>query len=179
MVVFICFINFDYLEYKLLKEEELIDQYKYVILFSGGKDSLFIYGLVQELGEVYLVFVNELGWYWFIVVNVYCYFCEYEFNMVKFWMNCDCVFNWMLCFFLFIKFNYQCICVDIYLICMYIVVVFFFVVFFVVCKCKVGNVLIGNEYDIIMCGLQEGILYYYGLYDQSKYFDNVFICYYK
>lgn len=173
------FINSDYPEYKPVKEEEPTDQHKYAILSSGGKDSLLTYGLVQELGEAHPVFVNESGRHWFTAVNAYRYFREHEPNTAKPWTNCDRVFNWMLRFFPFIKPNYQRIRADIYPIRMYTVAVFLFAVLPVARKRKVGNVLIGNEYDTTMRGLQEGISHYYGLYDQSKYFDNALTRYYK
>lgn len=155
------------------------DYGKYAILSSGGKDSLLTYGLVKELGEAHPVFVNESGRHWFTAVNAYRYFKEAEPNTRKPWTNCDRVFNWMVRQLPFIKENFQNIRADIYPIRMWNVAVFVFSTLPVVRNRGIGNVLIGNEYDTTVKGNFQGISYYNGLYDQSKYFDNALTRYYQ
>ena len=78
----------------------------------------------------------------------------------------------------FIKENFQNIRADIYPIRLWTVAVFLFGVLPVVRKRKIGNILIGNEYDTTLKGSHNGITHYKGLYDQSAYFDNAMSRYY-
>lgn len=173
------FSNSLYSDLKLQKEKEEIDLNKYAILSSGGKDSLLTYGIIKEFAEPYPVFINEAGRHWFTAVNSHRYFKENEPNTRKPWCNSDRVFNWMIKQFPFIKENYASIRADIYPIRLWTVAVFLFGVLPVVRANKIGNVLIGDEYDTTVTGNIEGITHYNGLYDQSKYFDNALTRYYR
>ena len=155
------------------------DPGKYAILSSGGKDSLLTYGIVNEIGEAYPVFINESGRHWFSAVNAYKHFKKAEPNAEKPWCNSDRVFNWMLRQLPFIRENYADIRADIYPIRLWTVAVFLFGVLPVVRKKAIGNVLVGNEYDTTLKGETAGIPHYNGLYDQSKYFDNALTRYYR
>jgi len=159
--------------------QEKNDPGKYAILSSGGKDSLLTYGIVNEIGEAYPVFINESGRHWFTAVNAYRHFKAIEPNTEKPWCNSDRVFNWMLRQLPFIRENYAEIRADIYPIRLWTVAVFLFGVLPVVLKKGIGNVLVGNEYDTTVKGETAGIPHYNGLYDQSKYFDNALTRYYK
>ncbi|WP_420321387.1 hypothetical protein [Flagellimonas sp.] len=150
----------------------------YAILSSGGKDSLLTYGLIKELGIAHPVFINESGRHWFTAINAYKYFREKEPNTAKPWCNSDRIFNWMARQMPFIKENFQNIRADIYPIRLWTVGVFLFGVLPIALKRKVGNILIGNEFDTTMKGNYKGITHYQGLYDQSKYFDNALTRYY-
>ena len=79
----------------------------------------------------------------------------------------------------FIKANFQNIRSDIYPIRLWTVAVFLFGALPIARKRKVGNILIGNEYDTTVKGNFNGITHYHALYDQSKYFDNVLTRYYN
>jgi hypothetical protein len=151
----------------------------YAILSSGGKDSLLTYGMVKELGEAHPIFINESGRHWFTAVNAHRHFRSIEENTRKPWTNSDRIFNWMVRQLPFIKDNFQNIRADIYPIRMWTVAVFLFGVLPIVRKLRIGNVLIGNEYDTTYRGNHHGISHYNGLYDQSKYFDNVLSRYYQ
>lgn len=151
----------------------------FAILSSGGKDSLLSYGLAQEFGEVHPVFINESGRHWFTAVNAHRHFKEIEPNTVKPWCNSDRVFNWMLRRMPFIKENYNAIRADIYPLRLWTVAVFLFGVLPVVKARKIGNVIIGDEYDTTVRSVTQGITHYAGLYDQSKYFDNALSRYFK
>lgn len=152
---------------------------KYAILSSGGKDSLLTYGIISEIAEPYPVFINEAGRHWFTAVNSHKYMKEIEPNTEKPWCNSDRLFNWMLRQLPFIKENYASIRADIYPIRLWTVAVFLFGVLPIVRKKKIGNILIGNEYDTTVKGTTSGISHYNGLYDQSKYFDNAMTGYYR
>lgn len=173
------FSNTKYNELSLKKEQAETDSTKYAILSSGGKDSLLTYGLINEIGDPYPVFINEAGRHWFTAVNSHRYFKENEPNTEKPWCNSDRAFNWMLKQFPFIKENYANIRADIYPIRLWTVAVFLFGVLPVARKKGIGNILIGDEYDSTMKGKMNGIPHYHALYDQSKYFDNALTRYYK
>jgi hypothetical protein len=154
------------------RENSEVDLHQFVILSSGGKDSLLTYGVIKELGEAHPVFINESGRHWFTAVNAYRHFKEMEPNTRKPWCNSDRIFNWMIRQLPFIKDNFQNIRADIYPIRLWTVSVFLFGVLPIARQKKVGNILIGNEYDTTIKGNYQGISHYHGLYDQSKYFDN-------
>ncbi|WP_378179840.1 hypothetical protein [Aquimarina sp. SS2-1] len=172
------FVNTQFSHLKLEKEKAITNKDAYAILSSGGKDSLLTYGLVKELGEAHPVFINESGRHWFTAVNAHNRFREIEPNTVKPWCNSDRIFNWMVKQMPFIKENFQNIRADIYPIRLWTVSVFLFGVLPVARKRRIGNILIGNEYDTSVKSNYKGITHYNGLYDQSKYFDNALTRYY-
>lgn len=152
---------------------------EYVILSSGGKDSLLSYGVVKDLGHgAHPVFINESGRHWFTAINAFKYMEGREPNTSRVWCNSDRVFNWMLRQMPFIRENFADIRADIYPIRLWTVAVFLFGVLPIARKRKVGNILIGDEYDTTLKLNHEGITHYGGLYDQSKYFDNALTRYY-
>lgn len=151
----------------------------FVILSSGGKDSLLTYGIVKEIGTAHPVFINESGRHWFTAINSYKYYKEHEPNTVKPWCNSDRIFNWMVRQMPFIKENHQNIRADIYPIRLWTVAVFLFGTLPVVRNRRIGNILIGNEYDCTLKTQYKGITHYNALYDQSKYFDNRLTRYYE
>ncbi|MBI9071354.1 MAG: hypothetical protein JEY94_07130 [Melioribacteraceae bacterium] len=175
----IIFENNDYQNTVLKKESSKPDSEKFVILSSGGKDSLLSYGILNELYETHPVFINESGRHWFTAYNSYLYFKEHEPNTVKPWCNSDRIFNWMVKQMPFIKSNFQDIRADIYPIRLWTVAIFLFGVLPVARKRNIRNIIIGNEYDTTLKLNYNGITHYAALYDQSKYFDNALTRYYK
>lgn len=155
------------------------DDRKFVILSSGGKDSLLSYGLINELGQAYPVFINEAGRHWFTAVNAYRYFREHELRTAKPWCNSDRVFNWMLRKLPFIRPDFAQVRADIYPVRLWTVAVFLFGALPVALKEGAGNVLIGDEYDTTVRGRTAGISHYSGLYDQSRCFDAALTRYYR
>ncbi|HMB62516.1 MAG TPA: hypothetical protein VKN36_05555 [Eudoraea sp.] len=175
----VLFSNTRFGNLKLVKNISHTDRDQYGILSSGGKDSLLTYGIVKELGEAHPVFINESGRHWFTAINAYRHFLEIEPNTAKPWCNSDRIFNWMVKQMPFIKEHFQNIRSDIYPIRLWTVAVFLFGVLPVARKRKLGNILIGNEYDTTVRSNMNGISHYSGLYDQSKYFDNALTRYYQ
>ena len=161
------------------KPRDTTDPEKYAILSSGGKDSLLTYGIINEIGQAYPIFINEAGRHWFTAVNTHKHFKKIESNMEKPWCNSDRVFNWMLKRLPLIRENYASIRADIYPIRLWTVAVFLFGVLPIVRKKGIGNILLGNEYDTTVKGETAGISHYNGLYDQSKFFDNALTRYYR
>lgn len=151
----------------------------FVILSSGGKDSLLSYGLVKEMGkQAHPVFINESGRHWFTAINAFKHLEGTEANTARVWCNSDRIFNWFLRQMPFIKKNFADIRADIYPIRLWTVAVFLFGVLPIAKKRKVGNILIGDEYDTTVKLNFQGITHYSGLYDQSKYFDNALTRYF-
>jgi creatinine amidohydrolase/Fe(II)-dependent formamide hydrolase-like protein len=151
----------------------------YMILSSGGKDSLLTYGLLKELSrETHPVFINESGRHWFSAINAYKHLSETEPNTARVWCNSDRIFNWMLRFMPFIREDFLKVRADIYPVRIYTVAVFLFGVLPLARKTGAGNILIGDEYDTSMKSSYRGITHYEGLYDQSRYFDRALTRYY-
>jgi len=151
----------------------------FAILSSGGKDSLLTYGLIKDLDkQAHPIFINESGRHWFTAINAFKYLEENEPNTARVWCNSDRIFNWMLRQMPFIKKNFADIRADIYPVRLWTVAVFLFGVLPIARKRKVGNILIGDEYDTTLKLNHEGITHYGGLYDQSKYFDNALTRYF-
>jgi len=151
----------------------------FVILSSGGKDSLLTYGIIRDLGKnAHPVFINESGRHWFTAINAFKHLEANEPNTARVWCNSDRIFNWMLRQMPFIKSNFTEIRSDYYPIRLWTVAVFLFGVLPIVRKRYVGNILIGDEYDTTVKLTHEGITHYNGLYDQSKYFDNALTRYF-
>jgi creatinine amidohydrolase/Fe(II)-dependent formamide hydrolase-like protein/7-cyano-7-deazaguanine synthase in queuosine biosynthesis len=151
----------------------------YLVMSSGGKDSLLSYGLLKELGkEVHPVFINESGRHWYTASNAFKYLRENEPHTAKVWCNSDRVFNWMLRQMPCIRKDYKSLRADMYPIRLWTVAVFLFGVLPLAQKRNLRNVVIGNEYDSTMKSAFKGITHYDSLYDQSKYFDNALTRYY-
>jgi hypothetical protein len=155
-----------------------LDEEAYIILSSGGKDSLLSYGILNEMASAHPVYVNESGRHWYTAYNAYHKMLQTEPNTSRVWCNCDRIFNWMVRQMPFIRENYQNIRADIYPIRLWTVSVFLFGVLPLARKRKVKNIIIGNEYDTTLQLQQDGITHYAALYDQSKYFDNTLTRYY-
>lgn len=174
----VIFDGYPFSNLEVQKENATTLDNEYAILSSGGKDSLLTYGIINEIGVAHPVFINESGRHWFTAVNAHNHFKEIEPNTAKPWCNSDRIFNWMVRQMPFIKENFQNIRADIYPIRLWTVAVFLFGVLPIARKRRLGNVLIGNEFDTTVKGNCNGISHYHALYDQSKYFDNALTRYY-
>ena len=89
----ITFINSGYRDLNFEWQYHESDINNYVILSSGGKDSLLSYGLFKELKNVHPVFINESGRHWFTALNAFRYLKEKEKNTARVWCNSDRIFN--------------------------------------------------------------------------------------
>lgn len=152
---------------------------RFVLLSSGGKDSLLSYGLLTELGkDVHPVFINESGRHWFTAINAHKYINDTNPNTAKVWCNSDRIFNWFLHYMPFIRDDFAKVRADIYPVRLWTVAVFGFGALPIALKVKAGNIIIGNEYDTSMKSNYHGITHYQALYDQSRYFDNALTRYF-
>ncbi len=153
---------------------------RYVVLSSGGKDSLLSYGLLKELKcETHAIFVNESGRHWFTALNAYRYFAANEPNTSRVWTNSDRVFSWMLRHLPFVRPDFADIRADEYPIRLWTVGVFLFGVLPLVRKRGIGRIVIGDEFDTTVRMSFHGITHYNGLFDQSRYFDSALTRYYN
>lgn len=175
----IIFENSQFPSAKIETNTQEQDPDKYVILSSGGKDSLLSYGILNEIGTAVPVFVNESGRHWYSAYNAYHAMAESDPNTSRVWSNSDRMFNFMVRQMPFIRENFQNIRADIYPIRLWTVAVFLFGVLPVARKQGVKNIVIGNEYDTTMSMNHQGTTHYAALYDQSRYFDNMFSRFYQ
>lgn len=152
---------------------------RYLILSSGGKDSLLSYGLLKEIGgEVHPIYVNESGKHWFTALNAYRHFAEHVPHTGRVWTNADRLFSWMLRHFPFVRQDFANVRADEYPIRLWTVAVFLFGVLPMARSRGLGRVIIGDEFDTTERATHEGITHYSGLFDQSRYFDDTLTRYY-
>ena len=155
------------------------DPSRYLILSSGGKDSLLSFGLLRELGrEVHPVFINESGRHWYTALNAFRYFSATFPHATKVWTNADRLFAWMLRHFPFVRKDFAKIRSDEYPIRLWTVAVFLFGALPIARNRSIGRVIIGDEFDTTSRNTFQGITHYDGLYDQSRYFDNALTRYF-
>jgi len=152
----------------------------YVLLSSGGKDSLLSYGLLKEVGgRVHPVFINESGRHWYTALNAYRHFKEHYNETARVWTNADRVYTWMLRHLPFIRQDFATVRADEYPVRLWTVAVFIFGALPLARLRGAGRVVLGDEHDTTETGKLKGILHYKGLYDQSRYFDEAMTEYYQ
>jgi creatinine amidohydrolase/Fe(II)-dependent formamide hydrolase-like protein len=155
------------------------DHSLHAVLSSGGKDSLLSFGLLKEIKEeVHPVFINESGRHWFTALNGYRYFSANYPQTARVWINADRLFAWMLRHFPFIRQDFARIRSDEYPVRLWTVAVFLFGALPLLRKRGIGRLVIGDEFDTTSRLSHKGITHYDGLYDQSRYFDNLLTRYY-
>ncbi len=152
---------------------------RFAVLSSGGKDSLLSFGLLKEIGrEVHPVFINESGRHWFTALNAYRHFAANIPCTARVWTNSDRVFNWMLRQLPFVRQDFNRLRSDEYPIRLWTVAVFLFGALPILRKRGISRLIIGDEFDTTQRSSYRGITHYSGLYDQSRFFDNVLTRYF-
>jgi len=150
-----------------------MDTMKSGILSSGGKDSLLTYGLLKELDStVYPLYMNESGGHWRTALTAYKYHKKIEPNTQRVWTNVDRFYSFMLDHLRFIRPDHRKIWHDTYPIrlCIFPFYVFSLLPIFV--EEKIGNLLLGSEFDDLRYEIQyKGIQHYFGVYDQHQNYD--------
>ena len=143
------------------------------ILSSGGKESLLTYGILKEIGaEVHPIYVNESGGHWRTALPAYKQFKHHDLNTKKVWTNVDRLYTFMLDHMKIIKKNHRKIWADTYPIRLCIFPVYVFSVLPIFVNNKIGNVLIGSEFDDPRTSLYfAGIKHFFGIFDQTQEFD--------
>jgi creatinine amidohydrolase/Fe(II)-dependent formamide hydrolase-like protein len=152
---------------------------KHAILSSGGKDSLLSFALINEAGyEVHPVFINESGRHWYTALNAYRYFKVTFPNTARVWTNADRLFSGILRHLSFIRPDFEKLRSDYYPVRLWTVAVFLFGAIPILRKRGIGRLVIGDEFDTTIRTSYKEISHYDGLFDQSRYFDNMLSRYY-
>jgi hypothetical protein len=150
------------------------DPSRHAILSSGGKESLLTLGLLREIGcDTYPIFVNESGRHWLTALNAYRHLAASHPGTGRVWTNSDRVFAWFLRRLPFVRQDFANVRSDEYPIRLWTVAVFLFGVLPLMRVNRVGRLLIGDEFDTTRRAYHRGIPHYDGLYDQSRYFDQM------
>jgi len=145
------------------------------ILSSGGKESLLTYALSKEIGcNVYPLYVNESGGHWRTALTAYRYHTENDFNTCKVWTNVDRFYVFMLDNLTFIRSDHRKVWADTYPLRLCIFPFYVFSLLPIFCNRKIGNLLIGSEFDDLRIKpTYLGITHYFGVYDQHQDYDNL------
>lgn len=143
------------------------------ILSSGGKEALTTYCMLKELGaEVHPLYVNESGGHWRTALTAYRWHSENEPNTCRIWTNVDRFYLFMLDNLKIVKKNHRRIPGDTYPIRLCIFPVYLFQLLPVFLDRRIGNLLIGSEFDDPRGEWTfNGIKHYFGIYDQHQDFD--------
>ncbi len=143
------------------------------VLSSGGKESLLTYGLLKELGcKVYPLYVNESGGHWRTALTAYRYHKKNEPNTQKIWTNVDRFYVFMLDNLRFIRSDHRKVWADTYPIRLCIFPFYVFSLLPIFSRKKIGNLLIGSEFDDLRIKpVYLGISHYFGVYDQHQDYD--------
>ncbi|MBN1860582.1 MAG: hypothetical protein JW840_03880 [Candidatus Thermoplasmatota archaeon] len=152
---------------------EGVDPSKAGVLSSGGKDSLLTYGLLKELGSTtYPFYVNESGGHWRTALTAYNYHKRIEPLTQRVWTNVDRFYGFMLDHLLFIRPDHRRIWHDTYPIRLCIFPFYVFSLLPVFIDERIGNVLLGSEFDDLRYETRfKGIQHYFGVYDQHQDYD--------
>ena len=150
-----------------------MDKSKCCVLSSGGKESLLTYGILKEICcKVYPFYVNESGGHWRTALTAYRYHKKNEPNTQKVWTNVDRFYVFMLDNLKFIRFDHRKIWADTYPIRLCIFPFYVFSLLPIFSNKKIGNLLIGSEFDDLRVRpICLGIPHYFGVYDQHQNYD--------
>jgi hypothetical protein len=143
------------------------------ILSSGGKESLLTYGLINEIGcKTYPFYVNESGGHWRTAIPAYRYHKRNDKKTQRVWTNVDRFYVFMLDNLKFIRTDHRRIRADTYPIRLCIFPFYVFLLLPLFSEEKIGNLLIGSEFDDLRSSPNyKGIPHYYGIYDQHQDYD--------
>jgi hypothetical protein len=143
------------------------------VLSSGGKESLLTYAMLKEIGtEVHPLYVNESGGHWRTALPAYRQFRDSDPNTGRVWTNVDRFYTFMLDKMRIIRKDHRKIWADTYPIRLCIFPVYVFLLLPIFAKRRIGNILIGSEFDDPrMSPYFAGIRHFFGVYDQMQDFD--------
>jgi hypothetical protein len=143
------------------------------VLSSGGKESLLTYGILKEIGaEVHPLYVNESGGHWRTALPAYRQCRDSDPNTARVWTNVDRFYTFMLDQMRIIRKDHRKIWADTYPIRLCIFPVYVFLLLPIFAKRRIGNILIGSEFDDPrMSTYFAGIRHFFGVYDQTQEFD--------
>jgi len=150
-----------------------MDKNRCGILSSGGKESLLTYGLLNEIGcKTYPFYVNESGGHWRTAIPAYRYHKKIDNKTQRVWTNIDRFYVFMLDNLKIIRPEHRKIWADTYPIRLCIFPFYVFLLLPIFVGKKIGNLLIGSEFDDLRSTPEYlGIRHYYGIYDQHQDYD--------
>lgn len=149
---------------------------RYVVLSSGGKESLLSYGLLREITKaeddaVHPVFVNESGRHWYTALNSYRTFVRSDHNSARVWTNSDRIYGFMNRLLPFVRKDFAQLRADDYPIQLWTLAIFLFGTLPIARTRGAGRIIVGDEYDTTRLASLKGIKHYDGVFDQSRFFD--------
>ncbi len=157
-----------------------VDHNSVAIMSSGGKESLLTYGLMREAGaNVYPIYFNESGAHWKTALPAYRYMKSNDSNTMKIWSDIDRFYRSVNSLMPIFRPGALDMWSDTYPIQLFIFPVYIFASLPYIEKYSIGNVLKGDEFDDPK-GFQptNGIEHFYGILDQSKFFDDLLTDYF-
>ena len=145
------------------------------IMSSGGKESLLTYGLMNEIGaEVYPIYFNESGSHWKTAIPAYRYMSERDPRTLRIWSDIDRFYRKVNRILPIFKKGALEMWSDTYPIQLFIFPVYIFASLPYIEKYAIGNVMKGDEFDDPRSFEPlDGIRHFYGILDQTKYFDDM------
>jgi len=151
------------------------DKYSCGILSSGGKESLLTYNLLNEVGcKTYPLYVNESGGHWRTALPAYRHHKSNDSKTQRVWTNVDRFYVFMLDNLKFIRPDHREVWADTYPLRLCIFPYYVFLLLPIFADKKIGNLLIGSEFDDLRSTPEYlGINHYYGIYDQHQDYDIV------
>ena len=143
------------------------------VLSSGGKESLLTYAVLRELGvKVHPLYVNESGGHWRTALTAYRHHATNEPLTGRVWTNVDRFYVFMLDILRIIRRDHRRVRADTYPIRLCIFPFYVFALLPVFLERRIGNLLIGTEFDDPRLEpVHRGIRHYFGIYDQSQDYD--------
>lgn len=143
------------------------------VLSSSGKESLLTYAILKEIGaKVFPLYVNESGGHWRTALPAYRHHVRSEPNTERVWTNVDRFYSFMLDHMRIIRPDHRKVWSDTYPIRLCIFPVYIFNLLPIFASKRIGNLLIGSEFDDPRIStVYKGIKHYFGIYDQTQDFD--------
>lgn len=143
------------------------------VLSSSGKESLLTYAMLKEIGAtVHPLYMNESGGHWRTALPAYRHHKSSEPNTARVWTNVDKFYSFMLDNMRIIRPDHRRVWSDTYPIRLCIFPVYVFHLLPIFASKKIGNLLIGSEFDDPrISSFYKTIKHYYGVYDQTQDYD--------
>ncbi len=153
---------------------------RFVVLASGGKESLLSYGMLRELGyEVFPTFFNESGRHWFTALTSFRDLSAREPGTRRIWSNTDRLYTGVNRLLPFVRSDFQRAGLDTYPVQLFTFNNYQVASLFVALAEGAGALVMGNEFDEGPWPEVKGVRYWYGIYDQSQEFDRAASAFYR
>lgn len=156
------------------------DPKRYAVLSSGGKESLFTYGLLRELGrDVTPVYVNESGRHWHTALLSYRWHAANDPRTRRVWTTVDRLYVGVNRILPVVRKDFQRVEADVYPIQLFTFNSYQLAVAGICMHLGVGTQLMGNEFDEGPWPRLKGVKWWHAIYDQSQEFDLVLNGYFQ